>query len=312
VGDLRTLDLFIKGFRDENLQQQSLAAIRNLDLSVGTPLFERFKCAEEEERCILVYIAGEINSPESRSIATAALNDLSPMVRALAAEAVGKSGMTELVPLLVNLLSDASPEARKRATNALVRLATVARESVVGSAIQLSESDSADFRLQAVKLFGACRETGHIILLSKDEDSLVRRESIIALGEMKNPETSGRLSMALADEEADVRLAAATALGWKGFCDESASLQLALEDSSQRVRVAALKSLGLRGDLSSFDSVAAFIGSGSGMLKIAALQSMVLIDPSKAVTFLELSMKDPDEEVATVAANLLDAVSERD
>ena len=260
----------------------------------------------------IVYIAGEINSPESRSIATAALNDLSPMVRALAAEAVGKSGMTELIPLLVNLLSDASPEARKRATNALVRLATVARESVVESAIQLSESDSADFRLQAVKLFGACRETGHIIFLSKDEDSLVRREAIIALGEMKNPETSGRLSMALADEEADVRLAAATALGWNGFCDESASLLLALEDSSQRVRMAALKSLGLRRDLSSFDNVAAFIGSDSGMLKIAALQSMVLIDPSKAVTFLELSMKDPDEEVATVAANLLDAVSERD
>jgi len=239
VGDLRALDLFIKSFRDENLQQQSLAAIRNLDLSVGTPLFDRFKRAGEEERCIIVYIAGEICSPESKSIVTAALIDLSPMVRALAAEAVGKSGMTEFIPSLVALLNDTSFDTRKRATVALVRLATVARESVLESAIQLSESDSADFRLQAVKLFGASREAGHIIFLSKDEDCLVRREAIITLGEMKNPETSGRLSMALADEEADVRLAAATALGWNGFSDESASLLLALEDSSLRVQAAA-------------------------------------------------------------------------
>jgi len=311
IGDLRALDLFIKSFRDENLQQQSLAAIRNLDLSVGTPLFERFKCAGEEERCIIVYIAGEISSPESRSIAIAALNDLSPMVRALAAEAVGKSGMAELIPLLVALLSDTSPDARKRATAALVRLATVARESVLESAVRLSESDSADFRLQAVKLFGASREAGQIVSLSKDEDCLVRREAIIALGEMRNPETSGRLSMALADEEADVRLAAATALAWNGFSDESAALLLALEDSSQRVQAAALKSLGQRRDLSSFDSVAKFVGSDSGMLKIAALQSIVLIEPSKAAAFLEQAMNDPDEEVATVAANLFDTVSER-
>ncbi len=244
VGDLRALDLFIKVFRDENLQQQSLAAIRNLDLSGGTPFLDRFKRAEEEERCIIVYIAGEISSPESRDIATVALNDPSSMVRALAAEAVGKLGTTELIPQLVKLLSDASPDARKRATTALVRLATVARESVMESALQLSESGSADVRLQAVRLFRASGEAGHVIFLSKDEDSLVRREAIIALGEMKNPETSGRLSMALADEETDVRLAAATALGWNGFSDESASLMLALEDSSPRVRVAALKSLG--------------------------------------------------------------------
>jgi len=47
------------------------------------------------------------------------------------------------------------------------------------------------------------------------------------------------------------------------------------------------------------------------MLKIAALQSIVLIEPSKAAAFLERAMNDPDEEVATVAANLFDTVSER-
>jgi HEAT repeat protein len=233
------------------------------------------------------------------------------MVRALSAEAIGKSGLTELIPRLVKLLNDESPEVRRRATTALVRLATVAKESVSASAIHLAESDNPDCRLQAVKLFGALKEIGHITSLSKDEDYLVRREAIIALGEMKNPETSGRLAMALADEEADVRLAAATVLGWNGFSDESGALILALQDSSQRVQAAAIKSLGRRRDLSSFDRIAEFTFSASGMLKITALQSMVQIDPPKAAAFLEQALKDPDEEVVNVANNLLDAVSER-
>jgi len=311
VGGVRVLDVFIKGCRNESLQQESIGAIRSLGAAAGAPLYERFKLANEEDRCIIVYISGEICFPENSDIAASALNDSSPMVRALAAEAVGKSGLTDLIPRLVALLNDESPEVRRRATMALVRLATVARESVAESATHLSESDNPDCRLQAVKLFGALREVAHLIFLSKDEDYLVRREAIVALGEIRNPETSGRLVMALADEEADVRLAAATALGWSGFSDESGSLVLALDDSSQRVQVAAIKSLGRRRQQSSFERVAEFTSSASGMLKITALQSMVQIDPPGAAIFLEQAMNDPDEEVATVAANLLNAVSER-
>jgi HEAT repeat protein len=311
VGDLRALDVFIKGCRNENLQQESVEAIRNLGPAAGAPLFERFKSAADEERCIITYLSGEICLPESKGIAITALSDSSPMVRALAAEAIGKSCLTELIPQLVKLLNDESSEVRRRATAALVRLATVASVTVSESAIRLSESDNPDCRLQAVKLFGALREIGHIISLSKDEDYLVRREAIIALGEMKSPETSGRLAMALADEETDVRLAAATVLGWNGFNDESGSLVLALEDSSQRVQAAAIKSLGRRGDLPSFDRIAAFTCSASGMLKITALQSIVQIDPQRAAVFLEQAKNDPDEEVATIATNLLDAVSQR-
>lgn len=311
AGDLRALDVFIKGCRDENLQQQSLAAIRTLGPPAGAALLERFESADEETRCIIVYIAGEIAAPERERIAAAGLADLSAMARALAAEAVGKAGLSELIPQLVKLLADSSPEVRKRATAALVRLATVARESVLDSAARLAESDNPDSRLQAVKLFGAGRETGQIVFLSKDEDYLVRREAIITLGELKNPDTSGRLAMALADEEADVRLAAATALGWEGFSDESGSLRLALTDPSQRVQVAALKSLGRRREPACFDSVARFAAADSGMLKITALQALVQIDPGKAALFLRQALADPDEEVAIVAANLLEAVAER-
>lgn len=311
VGDLKALDALLKGCRNENLQKEAIGAIRNLGPAAGAPLLERFKGASEEERCLIVYVSGEIRFPESKSIAVAALQDSSPLVRALAAEAIGKSGLSELIPRLVMLLNEESQEVRKRATAALVRLAKVARAAVAESALQLSESGNPDCRLQAVKLFGALGESGHLVFLSKDEDYLVRREAITALGEIKNPESSGRLAMALADEEADVRLAAATALGWSGFNDESGALLVALGDSSQRVQTAAIKSLGRRRQQSSFERIAEFTRSASGMLKITALQALVQIDPPGAAVFLEQAMKDTDEAVATVAANLFDGFSER-
>lgn len=311
VGDLRSLDLLVKACRSENSLQSALDALRNMIGEAGSSLQEMFSRSDEEERCVIAFISGELSFEQGRVIVSEALRDASPMVRAVAAEAAGKSGLTDLIPALVKLLGDDHPEVRKRSTTALVRLASVARDSVADSAARLAESADPDCRLQAVKLFGALKDAGHLVFMSKDEDYLVRRESITAIGELKNPETAGRLSMALADEEADVRLAAANALGWNGFIDEAGSLALALDDSSQRVQVAAIKSLGRRGDALFFGKIAELAASASGMLKISALQAIFQIDPVKSAPFLELALKDNDEEVVSVAANLIAAISER-
>ena len=247
VGDPRAVDVFIKGYRDESLQQSVLAAMRDMGAMIGPLLYSRCVSADEEERCIIMHIAGELDLAESRKIAAAGMDDPSATVRALAAEAVGKSGMTELIPALVKLLTDMNAEVRRRATGALVRLTDVARENVAASAQLLAEADSADCRLQAVKLFGALRDVAHLNFLGKDEDAQVRREAITTLGDIRLPDSAGRIAMALTDEEADVRVAAATALGWSGFADETHSLHLALWISLHGCRWRLLKvSAGVR------------------------------------------------------------------
>lgn len=311
IGDLRAFDVFLRAYRDENVRLASIEALRSIGQPAGQLLYSKFASADEEDRCIIVHISGEIQFTESCTIASAAVEDNSFTVRALAAEAIGKSGHTELIPLLIKLLSDDHMEVRKRTTSALVRLATVASDGVAASARQLADSTDPDSRLQAVRLFTALRDIAPLISLSKDEDYLVRRESITALGELCSPESAGRITMALADEEADVRLAAATALGWSGFADDSDSLLLALEDSSQRVQSAAIKSIGKRRDTAAFERIAAFIGNPSGMLRIAALQTLVQIDPVKAAKVLSMAANDTDDDVARVASNLLNSLSER-
>lgn len=311
VGDPRAVDIFIRGYRDESIQQAVLEAMRAMGEEICPLLVERYRSADEEERCIITHLSGELALAECRTIAAAGLDDASAMVRALAAEAVGKAGMTDHIPALVTLLADKHAEVRRRATGALVRLATVARENVAASAQQLAEAENADCRIQAVRLFGALRDTVHLNFLIKDEDPQVRREAIATLGEIRLPESAGKIAMALTDEEDDVRLAAATALGWNGFADETRALHLALRDQSPRVQVAAIKSLGRRQETSAFADVAAFLDASSGLLQIAAMQVVVQIDPARARALLQKAAQDNDEEVARVATSLLATLDER-
>lgn len=311
VGDARAIDVFLRGYRDESLQQTVLQALRDAGDRVCCELANRFLGADEEGRCIVTHISGELHCAEGRNLAAAGLGDPAVSVRALAAEAVGKSGMVELIPEVVKLLTDAHAEVRTRATGALVRLSVVARDHVAAAARKLAEADDADQRLQSVRLFGALRDSAPLTFLTKDENAQVRREAIAVLGELKQPEIADRLALALADEEVDVRVAAATALGWNGFADETKSLFLALRDQSPRVQVAAIKSLGRRRDSAAFVPVAEFVDAASGMLQIAAMQTLVQIDPLRAKDLLLQAVRDRDEEVARVAAGLLDSLNER-
>lgn len=312
VGDLRALDVFIREYRDENMQQVALQALRDMGGKIGAVLNDRFAAADDESRCIMAHLSGELSLPESVMLAASGLGDPLPMVRALSAEAIGKSEMTELIPSLLDLLGDDQAEVRRKATGALVRLAAVSREAVAAAAARLAESDNPDCRLQAVRLIAALRDIGHLTFMSKDENPVVRREAVSLLGELRVPECAGRLSMALADENQEVRLAAASALGWRGFPDESESLVLALRDPSPRVVVAALKSLGHRQQLSALDDVVAIIEKSSGLILIAALQTAFLLSPRAVLPYLLKAGSDADEEIARVAKTLLENMVESD
>lgn len=312
VGDIRSLDVFLREYRDENMQAASLNALRDMGQMAGEGLSRLFSSADDETRCIIAHISGELSLPECESIVAAGLHDQVPMVRALSAEAVGKASMTALLPGVLTLLDDPAAEVRRRAVGALVRLASVASDDVATAAKQLSDAENPECRLQAVRLFAALRDAAPLLLLSKDEDPRVRREAVSCLGELRAAESEGRLTMALADEDPDVRIAAVTALGWNGFADEAGSLLLALDDPSPRVQVAALKSLGRRRQQSAMESVVRVIGNSSGMLLIAALQAAFQISPSGALPYLHRAEGDPDPEVVRVAKGLLQGMVEKD
>ncbi len=310
IKDLRAIDLFLMEYREEKMRQSILAALGSLGEEGGEQLHNRFASADDETRCIIAHIAGELRLRACVRIAAAGLSDGVPLVRALSVEAVGKAEMTELIPALLRLLNDPSADVRRKVTGALVRLANADPASVSSAAKRLAESEEPGCRLQSVKLLGSLRDESHLVLMSKDEDPIVRREAVTYLGELHLPASSGRLSMALADEDLDVRVAAATALGWPGFADEAGSLLLAMSDPSPRVQVAVLKSLGRRKQHSALPGIISILESSSGMLLITALQAAFQISPQQALPYLLKAEQDNDYEVARVARGLLDGVTE--
>src|SRR6185369_7571129 len=66
VGDPRALDVLLKGYRDENVQQESLEALRETGGAAGPFLAERFVSGDEEGRCVIVHLSGELKLPECR------------------------------------------------------------------------------------------------------------------------------------------------------------------------------------------------------------------------------------------------------
>jgi len=311
VGDIRALDVFLREYRDENMQDIALKALREMGPKAGEGLSRVFVSSDDETRCIIAHISGELQLPDSAAIAAAGLHDQVPMVRALSAEAIGKSALTGLIPEVIPLLDDTSAEVRRKAVGALVRLASVAGDDVAVSAKQLFESDNPDCRHQSARLFAALRDVGNLMLLSKDEDPRVRRESVSCLGELRSLESEGRLTMALADEDTDVRIAAVTALCWDGFSDAAGSLLLALNDPSPRVQVAVLKCLGRRQQQSAMQGIISVIGSASGMLLISALQAAFQISPSEALPYLLRAEENQDPEVARVATALIQSMADK-
>lgn len=312
IGDVRALEVFLAEYRNEAMQEVSLHALREMGPKAGEALAALYGSADDESRCVIAHISGELQLPECVAIVAAGLRDVVPMVRALSAEAAGKGGMTGLIAAVISLLDDGSAEVRRKAVGALVRLATVAGDTVAASAAQLADSDSPETRLQSVRLLAALKDLAHLMLLSKDEDPRVRREALTCLGELHSPESAARLTMALADEDPEVRIAAVTALGWQGFADDSGALVLALNDSSPRVQVATLKSLGRRQQQSALDSIIALIGNSSGMILISALQAAFQISPVAALPYLMAAEGNPDPEVSRIAKLLVQSVAEKD
>jgi HEAT repeat protein len=311
VGDLRALASLVREYGDESVRLEALQAIRDLGPEAGEKMAGIYAQADDERRSLVVHLAGELCYDSSTRIVSQAMTDPVPMVRALAAEAVGKTSASALVPGLVQMLDDAHQAVRRAATGALIHLAPAVRPQVAAAAGTLALSEQHDRRLQAVRLFAALDDAGQLVLLSKDEHPLDRREALTLLGELHHPDTAGLFALAMADEDPDVRVAAAHTLGTVGGMDGVQSLLLALDDPSPRVQVAALKSLGRRRETSAMKRIVSLLEGADGMILITALQTLVQIGGAAAVPFLKQAQGHDDTEVVRVATGLLDELTGR-
>ncbi|MCP4536595.1 MAG: HEAT repeat domain-containing protein [Chloroflexi bacterium] len=161
-------------------------------------------------RAAVAEALGQIGHPDALPPLLAAMRSPDPGQRLLALNALGRQGGSGAEGTLQWVAAtDAEPPIVQAAIDALVRLAT---PEAVAALVALTV-DSARREACIIALVGLGQEQTEWIAQGLDHAHVeVRRATVNALAQMKNPRASQALRAALQDEDESVRLAATTAL----------------------------------------------------------------------------------------------------
>jgi HEAT repeat protein len=305
IGDERSTGRLLICCRDDRLRRHCLLAYENMGEAGTRSLLAAFPGADDEERCFIAYVCGELGYDGTGPLLREGMSADSSMLRRVSAIAAGKTGLVALLDDLTRLLDDTEAEVREGAIEALCRLAQRDGDSVLLIAVELAGANAAEKRRFSAILFSSLNDAEKLSLLIKDEDPLVRKTAVNSLAELKSPAAVSHLVMALADEDADVRIAAAGALGAIGGDDVIDPLLFALNDEAPWVKCAVLKSLARLKSVRSVPAIVEVFERGSGLVVIAALEAVAEIGGENVQSTVRKGLENSDEEVIKAAIEIL-------
>ncbi|MGQ9728627.1 MAG: HEAT repeat domain-containing protein [Candidatus Fervidibacter sp.] len=280
---------------------------------------------------------GAFGSPLAVKPLMEMLNDTNVEVRAAALEALAGPGgreappfLQEVLPYLVEGLSDPHTQIRQAAVNGLVKLGqwslqAIAKVMEEGSPIAKKEAERAfleicegfrkDLRENSDRLIrrDMARYVGElryakaaadlIDRLQNDADPEVRSACAYALGNIKAKFAIGPLQEVMGNEreEMPVRLAAAVALGQMGNEQGIKFLIDQLKSSDEKIRASAVEALRMIGKPATRLLVEA-AKSKDPLQRWGAVAALGETGDPKAVPILLKALRDEDENVRAVAA----------
>ncbi len=295
------------------------------------------KSPDPEIRKAAAQTLGVFGSPLAVKPLMEMLNDEVIEVRAAALEALAGPGgrdappfLQEVLPYLVEGLSDPHPEVRQAAVNGLVKLGqwslqAIAKVQEEGPEIAKKEAERAyreicegfrkDLRENSDRLIrrDMARYIGElrypkatpdlIDKLQKDADPEVRGACAYALGNIGAKFAVGPLQEVMENEkeEMPVRLAAAVALGQMGNEQGINFLIDQLKSSDEKVRAAAVEALRTIGKPATRLLIEA-AQSKDSLQRWGAVAALGETGDPKAVPILLKALRDEDENVRAVAA----------
>jgi hypothetical protein len=225
-------------------QPDDLTLLSPLALSLVT---SRVRDQKEHVRIAAYTVLAELGLPETGPLLEDGLLNSSVLVRARAAEAIGRAGLAAKSGALKRAINDEAPSVRIAAMNALGDARVMEMKPRLIEIGRTEEGPEAIFAYAALYKMGQTDMLIDITNAATLPDAEVRMAAIGVLGRLKRPASLAVLSQAVYDPNPSVRAFAAGALGEFGSPGGVAPLTHALGDEMAMVRGVAAGSLGRLG-----------------------------------------------------------------
>jgi HEAT repeat protein len=226
----------------------------------------------------------------------------------MAAHALGRLGSaTELVPLAA-CLRHSNADVRDAAAQALGILGERFPADILRALEPLLTDHDPARRAVAVMVLGRLADPGvaqRLAMALKDPAAEVRRIALKALSAAAVADHLLTIQLTLSDEDVEVRRVAAEILGTCGNPDAVHGLHLALRDEDIWVRASAVRSLGRLGGAAEAETIGQLLGDPVGLVSIAVLETLADLLGEQACSVMCTALDHPDEEVVSVALELL-------
>lgn len=292
----------------ESLQQDALAALIDIGRGNCQSLLATWSKIEGNQRAYLAYILGEAGCAESLSLLQEGLRSDDTQLIRMSAYSLGKIGAVQMLPNLVGCLRNDSSEVREAASEALIALGKNYPEQTFAALEPLLADPDPTQRMFAVMVLRELEDPAVLNTLGlalKDSAVEVRRAAVKVFERFDVSEHISSLLLSLTDEDAEVRRAVIEILGHCNNEDALDGLQLALQDEDVWVRASAVRGLGRIAGERSSALVETALKDPVGLVSIAALETLSSLAGAGAMPHMLAALDHNDEEVVTVAMNLL-------
>jgi HEAT repeat protein len=321
---------------EEDVRYWSLRSIGEIKpAGIYTHLIRLFKDKSWTIRKTTSDVLGSYGEEVLMELSALATDSSDPEIRYWVLRSLGKIGSSISLPLLFKALEDPSEAIRDAAQKALANYGEEVIEDLFAllksDKRKLLESVSATFQRmdKDVIVPKLCRNLGkydehvsywirrtlinfgesareEILKLLNSKANEVRRQAILAIGQLGNPDDCGQIIHHLKDEYWPARIAAAETLGNLG--DVSAVLPLleALDDDDEDLAMAAISALGKIGDEKAIPGLISTLQRESWTLKFQAIKILGEMRASRA--FLDL-LKLLDEDTLDLKVHIIKAIA---
>ena len=292
----------------ESLQQEALAALVDIGSANAQALLVSWPALENEQRAFLAYVLGEARCAESLPLLQQGLLDDDAQIVRMSAYALGRIGAVQMLPNLVACLRNESSEVQEAALQALIALGQqFPVDTFAALKPLLADSDPMQrmFAVMVLRELDNASVLGALSLAIKDSSVDVRRAAVKVFERFDFSEHLSSLLLTLTDEDPEVRRTVVDILAQSNDQEALDGLQLALKDEDVWVRASAVRGLGRIGGEDSRPLIEQALTDPVGLVSIAALETLADLAGAKACPQMIAALDHADEEVVTVAMNLL-------